>query len=208
MKSIIYITTVLISLTSFAQSPYEKGMTKALGLWSEGNTTEAVQLFERISSAEPEEWLPSFYAAQILTYSSFGEKDKDKVTTTLNKALELMNTAKTNSPEKNAELMVLEAQYYTSWISFDGMTYGMKYAGKVGELYQKALTLAPDNPRVVLGKAEWDMGSAEYFGGDVKSYCKDVERSIELFSTFKPESSLHPSGGLEHAQEVLARSCN
>lgn len=207
MKVLIYITAVLISVTSIAQTPYEKGMTKALDLWEEGESTKAVQLFERIASAEPEKWLPSFYAAQILTYSSFGIKDKEELTEKLNKALELMNTAKTNSPENNAELLVLEAQYYTSWIAFDGMTYGMKYAGKVGELYQKAAALAPDNPRVVLGKAEWDMGSAKYFGGDPKEYCKDVERAIILFGTFKPESTIHPTRGLKHANEVLENNC-
>lgn len=207
MKVLIYITAVLISVTSIAQTPYEKGMTKALDLWEEGESTKAVQLFERIASAEPEKWLPSFYAAQIITYSSFGIKDKEELTEKLNKALELMNTAKTNSPENNAELLVLEAQYYTSWIAFDGMTYGMKYAGKVGELYQKAAALAPDNPRVVLGKAEWDMGSAKYFGGDPKEYCKDVERAIILFGTFKPESTIHPTRGLKHANEVLENNC-
>lgn len=208
MKTLIYITIALLSFNTIAQSPYEKGMTKALELWKSGNDTEAVQLFERIASAEKEEWLPSFYAAQILTFSSFGIKDKDKLTATLAKALDLINMAKTNSPENNAEIMVLEAQYYTAWIAFDGMTYGMKYAGKVGELYNKANTIAPANPRVVLGKAEWDMGSAKYFGGDVKAYCKDIERSIELFENEKPESSIHPSGGLEHAKKVLAENCN
>ena len=207
MKILIYITGLLISFSTLAQTPYETEMTKALDLWEARNETEAVQLFERISSVEPEEWLPSFYASQIITYSSFGLKDKDGVTLKLDKALELLNTAKNNSSENNAELLVLEAQYYTAWIAFDGMTYGMKYAGKIGELYQKAITLAPDNPRVVLGKAEWDMGTAAYFGGDVKAVCSDVEKAITLFETFKPVSSIHPSGGLKHAEEVLAKSC-
>ena len=207
MKVGIYIIAVLLSVSAIAQSSYEKGMTKALDLWEANKDMEAVQLFERVASVETEEWLPSFYAAQIITFSSFGIKDKEELSLKLNKALELINIAKTNSPEDNVELMVLEAQYYTSWIAFDGMTYGMKYAGKVGELYQKANALAPNNPRVVMSKAEWDMGSAQFMGTDPKTYCKDIERAITLFETFEPESAIHPSGGLDRAQEVLARSC-
>jgi hypothetical protein len=86
------------------------------------------------------------------------------------------------------------------------MTYGMKYSGKITELYQKAMALSPNNPRVVLGNAEWNMGSARYFGKDTKPYCKDVEKAIELFANFKPESEFAPNWGKAHAKAVL-KSC-
>ncbi|MGJ8667230.1 MAG: hypothetical protein ACSHW7_12745 [Patiriisocius sp.] len=207
MKTILYIAILFVGFATQAQSKYEKGMQKALDLWKAEKPQEASNLFERIATAEPTEWLPNFYAAQIQVFSSFGMKDKAKLTATLNKAQELMNLAKTNSENPNPEIMVLEAQYYTAWIAFDGQQYGMQYAGKVAELYQKALAIAPNNPRVIMGKAEWDMGSAAYFGGDAKVYCKDIKRAIELYKTEVPESPIHPSGGEEHAQEVLARNC-
>ena len=82
----------------------------------------------------------------------------------------------------------------------------MKYAGKITELYNKAYKLAPENPRVAFSKADWAMGSARYFGQDTKPFCSEIEKSIELFATFKPESNLHPNWGLERAEQVV-ESC-
>ena len=69
--------------------------------------------------------------------------------------------------------------------------------------YQKALELAPDNPRVVFSKAEWDMGSAKFFGQDTTPYCKEMKRSLDLFANFKPESDFHPNWGKDRAEQVV-----
>ena len=203
----MFLLLLLCTETVAAQNNYDAGMKKAFSLWDENKTQAAVQLFERIASAEPTEWLPNFYASQILVFSSFNEKDKAKLTATLSKALDLMNMAKTNSEPNNAEIMVLEAQYYTAWVVFDGQQFGMKYAGRISEIYQKAAAIAPNNPRVAMGKAEWEIGSAEFFGGDVSLYCDDIDRAITLFKNFTPISDLHPSGGLAHALEVKEQKC-
>jgi tetratricopeptide (TPR) repeat protein len=177
-------------------------MQKAFQFWGEGKIAESSNLFERISAAEPDNWLPLYYGSQVLTVASFGEQDKEKLTNQLEKAQELVDLAKAISPD-NAEILVQQALIYTAWVAFDGATYGMELSGKVVATYQKALQLAPDNPRVVFSKAEWDMGSARFFGQDIAPYCKDVERALELFANFKPESSLHPNWGKERAEEVV-----
>lgn len=185
-----------------AQDQYTKGMQKAFSLWGEGKTVEASNLFERISTVEMDNWLPSYYVAQINTVISFGETDKDKLTQQLGKAQEFIDLAKGISPN-NPEILIQQAMIHTAWIAYDGATYGMELSGKNAVLYSKALELAPDNPRVVFSKAEWDMGSARYFGKDITPYCKDVERAIELFANFKPESDFHPNWGQDRAQMVL-----
>lgn len=197
---------VLMGITVMsAQDRYTNGMEKAFQLWKEGQVVEASNLFERIATAEPDNWLPYYYASQINTVISFGEKDEAKLTRQLEKAREFLDVAKAISPD-NPELLVQEALINTAWIAFDGATYGMTHSQKNVQLYQKALELAPDNPRVVLSKAEWDMGSARYFGKDTAPYCKDVEKALELFATFKSEMPFYPSWGKERAEEVLA-SC-
>jgi len=206
MKKLIAITALLISTLSVAQDQYTKGMQKAFALWGEGKTAEASNVFERIASAEPENWLPFYYTAQVNTVASFGEKDEAKLTQQLEKAQEYTDLAKSISPE-NPEIMVQQAMVHTAWVAFDGATYGMTLAPKVASIYAQAAELAPDNPRVVFSKAEWDMGSAQYFGGDIAPYCKDVERSIELFDNFKPESDFHPNWGKDRAVATLER-CN
>ncbi len=205
MKHLIIVIVLCVSGALSAQSNYEKGMQKAFALWEENKWTEAELLFERIAAAEPNEWLPNYYIAQLNSLKTWQEKDAEKVKSQLEKAQNYLNDA-LSIEKDNADIMVMQAQVLTNWVAYDGMTYGMKYSGKIADLYNKAYALAPNNPMVVLGRAEWNMGSARYFGQDTKPFCKDVEKAIELFANFKPEIPFYPNWGLEHAQEVL-KSC-
>ena len=203
MKKLILSIVLLGATLVNAQDRYSKGMEKAFGLWRNQKATEASNMFERIATAEPGKWLPYYYVSQINTVISFGEKDEEKLSKQLERAKEFLDVAKAISPN-NPELLVQEALINTAWIAFDGATYGMALSQKNAQLYQKAMELAPNNPRVVFSKAEWDMGSARYFGKDTTPYCEDVERALELFATFKSETPFYPSWGTERAEEVLA----
>lgn len=186
-----------------AQGRYAQGMDKAFALWKENKIVEASNLFERIATAEPDNWLPYYYVAQVNTFASFGEKDINQLSKKLEKAKEFLDVAKAISPD-NPELLIQEALINTAWISFDGATYGMTLSPKNVQLYNQAMALAPNNPRVILSKAEWDMGTARYFGKDTSPYCKDVEKALELFATFNSEIPYYPSWGKERAEQVLA----
>jgi hypothetical protein len=67
------------------------------------------------------------------------------------------------------------------------------------------MALAPNNPRVVFSKAEYDLGSAKYFGNDTKPICAEVERSLGLFDNFKPETPFHPNWGKDRAVAAQAQ---
>ena len=202
MKKVPVIATLLLTVLVSAQDQYTKGMQKAFQLWGEGKTVDASNMFERIATAEMDNWLPYYYVASINTIAAFGEKDKEKLTQQLEKAQEFIDLAKAISPD-NAEILVQQAMIYTAWVAFDGATYGMTLSGKIIALYDKAAKLAPDNPRVVFSKAEWDIGSATYFGKDTAPYCKDIERSLELFANFKPASEFYPNWGKERAEAAF-----
>ncbi|MGJ8549150.1 hypothetical protein [Winogradskyella wichelsiae] len=201
MKTII--TTLLFILTTVtqAQTDFEKGMTKAFEIWEQGETDKAENMFERIAKAEPKEWLPDYYIAQINSLKSWGEKDEVVLKAQLDKAQKHLDAAMLKS-KNNAELLVMQAHILTNWVAFDGMTYGMKYSAKISELYAKASAIDATNPRVAFGKAEWGMGSAKYFGKDIAPYCKEIEASVKLFDTFNPKSALHPNWGKERAIAV------
>lgn len=202
MRKLIVLTLVFATSIAVAQSKYETGMRKAFELWGT-NATEASQLFERIAKAEPDNWLPPYYAAQTLIVDGFSKMaDKDALKMQLDKAQELLNEASAISKD-NPEIMVMQALLYTVYVASDGATYGMTYSGKIMDLYVKAGKMAPDNPRVVFNKAEWQMGSARYFGQDTAVFCKDIERAVELFAKFKPQTDFHPNWGKEQAQEAL-----
>ncbi|MCK5401985.1 MAG: hypothetical protein KAJ28_10160 [Flavobacteriaceae bacterium] len=204
MQKLAIILALLVSGVITSQTNYEKGMQKAFELWG-SNPVEASNLFERIAKAEPNNWLPSYYAAQINIVSSFGEKDKEKLTAKLAKAQGLINDATTVS-KNNSEILVMEALLNTAWVAYDGAAYGMTLSPKVAALYAQAEQISPNNPRVVLNKAEWNMGSARFFGQDTAPFCKDVERALDLFANFKPETAFHPKWGKERAEQIL-ESC-
>lgn len=187
-----------------AQSQYETGMQNAFALWGENKPTEASALFERIAGAEKTNWLPSYYVALVNTTEAFQTKDKEKISALLTKAQAAQDNATALSPN-NAELLVMQAMIHTAWIVYDPMNNGMKLSGKVNEIYTKALVLAPNNPRVVFSKAEFEIGSAAYFGNDIAPMCKEVERAVALFATFKPETPFSPKWGKERAEEALKK---
>ena len=194
------------SVADATPTKYQQGMQKAFQLWQEDKQWDAANVFERIAMAEPDNWLPSYYVAQINVINSFSEKDKTKLTAQLEKAQDFINDA-TAISKNNPDLLVLQAQLYTAWIVFDGQQYGMTYSPKASELYAKALAIAPNNPRVILSKAEWDMGSAQYFGQSIEPYCKEIQRAIDLFATFKPAGEFYPSYGEERAKQIHKESC-
>lgn len=204
MKKLLLIALALVSTIGIAQSNYEKGMNKAFELWGT-NPVEASNLFERIAAAEKDNWLPPYYAAQVLIIQGFEIKDKDKLDSQLKKAQGLINDATAISKD-NPEIIILQALLHTVWVAYDGATYGMTLAPKVAALYEQAAKIDPNNPRVILNKAEWGMGSANFFGQDTAPFCKDIERALELFANFKPETSFHPNWGKERAEQVMA-SC-
>ncbi len=202
MQKLALLIAFIISGIVTAQSNYEKGMNKALELWGT-NPTEAANLFERIAAAEKDNWLPPYYAAQVLILQGFEIKDKDQLDSQLKKAQDLINDATVIS-KNNPEILILQALLHTVWVAYDGATYGMQLSPKVAALYEKAASIDPNNPRVILNKAEWNMGAAQFFGQDTAPFCKDIERALELFANFKPETPFHPNWGKERAEQVLS----
>lgn len=207
MKRLTVILGLFFALTVTAQSNYDKGMNKAFELWGQGKVTEASNIFERISNAEKDNWIPAYYAGYIKIISSFGIKDEAQLKTNIEHANDLLDIAMALSPN-NPEIMLMQALANTAFIAFDGQKYGMTLSGKNMQIYSKALALAPNNPRVILSKAEWDMGGAKFFGKSVEPYCKDVKKALDLFKN-QPKSDIkfYPSWGKERAEQVLKESC-
>ena len=202
MTKIITFIAILICSYVSAQTIYETEMTTAISLWTEGKNADAVVIFEKAAALETKEWLPSYYVAFINALSSFETKDKAQAKSMLETAQKALNLA-FEKESQNAELYVLQGLIYTAWIVSDPMTNGMKYSGLANNVYVKAEKLAPENPRVVLSKAEFDKGSAEYFGEDTTVFCSKFKKSVELFSTFKPTSPFHPNWGLDRAIDLV-----
>jgi len=202
MTKFITVFALFICSILTAQTQFDKGMEKGLGLWKEGKSTEASAIFERIASADKESWLPNYYVALINTTEAFKPENKEKITSLLAKANAALDIELAKTPN-NVELLVVQAMAKTALLASDPMTYGMTLSPKISEIYMKASLLAPENPRVVFCKAEFGIGGAKWTGADVKQLCEQVQKSIDLFATFKPETPFSPSWGLERAQMTL-----
>ncbi|MEM6721773.1 MAG: hypothetical protein AAF611_20765 [Bacteroidota bacterium] len=206
-KVVLILSLVFLGNIATAQSKYEKGMEKAFSLWKANKTVEAANLFERISSGSPTEWLPSYYAAQINIIGGYAIKDKSKLAQQLEKAQAQIDHATSISPN-NPEIMILQAMLYTVWVAYDGATYGMQYAPKVSQIYAKAYAMDKDNPRVVLNKTEWEIGSARYFGKDTAPFCKELERAKTLFEAETKKDDFSPQWGKERAVKLVEECKN
>lgn len=204
MKSIITsIILVLISLSfSTAQDQYTAGMQKALGLWGENKNTEAVALFERISQAEKDNWLPAYYAANVLIVSSFGNTDESLINEMLEKAKVHIETAHKRSP-KNSEVTTLEGLLYTAYVAFSPETYAMQYSPKIMELHEVAKALDERNPRAYLNAIEYEMGTARFFNQDLSTFCERLEALKPMFEKQASDFPFAPNYGMERVDESM-----
>ena len=202
MEKVLLILTMAISIMGNAQTNYEQGMQQAFTLWEEGKNDEASALFERIAAAEKDNWLPGYYVALVNATTSFSKRDTKEVSDLLNKAQTALDNV-LDLYEDNAELMVMQAMIHTAWLAHDPMTYAQKLSPEIMKLYAMAEKLEPENPRVVSSKAQFELGGAQYFGSDTTAICMQLEQSLQLFDTFKPETPFHPNWGKEYTEQVL-----
>lgn len=198
MEKVLIILALAVSNLMLGQEDFNPQMDRALELWEKGRHEEASALFEEIASVEKENWLPNYYVALVNTTSAFQIKDFKKVDELLGKAQSSLDQEFNKQPE-NAELLVLQAMIHTARIVLDPMYYGPQLSGTIGQLYSRAEAIAPNNPRVVLSKAQFELGAAHFFGTDTKSVCAQFEKAIKLFDNFKPEAAYYPNWGKTEA---------
>ncbi len=203
MKNIsIIIVTLFLSLSLTGQDQYTAGMGKAFQLWGEGKGMEAIAMFERISQAESDNWLPPYYVANVLIVESFMTKDQAKVNEMLEKASGYIKEAHERSPD-NSEIVTMEGLLYTGYVAMDPATYGMMYSPKIMGLHTKAIELDSLNPRAHANAIEYEMGSAKFFGTDLKTFCERLEALKPLFENQKSEVPFSPSYGIERVEENM-----
>ncbi|WP_320814018.1 hypothetical protein [Flavobacterium sp.] len=200
-KIITFITLLLVS-TLWSQTNYEKEMQDALTTWQDGNSNEAIAKFEKIALVEKKSVLPSYYVSLINTTLAFKTKDFKEMNLFIQKAQKAQDEVNKFLPD-DPEVLVLQAMIHTASIVYDPLANGRQLSAVVLNIYKMAEGIAPNNPRVVLSKAEFEIGMAEYFGQDTKPMCEQIAKSIELFANFKPESKFHPTWGIDKATKAI-----
>lgn len=204
MKKISLLIVVLASIVfaSFSQTPYEKGMTKALQMWQDKQATEAIALFERIASVEKENWLPNYYIGLISATQVLSGREKENASSLLEQAQKNLDKAE-NISNNNSEIFCLQGLINTAWVTLDYMNNGQKLSPIIIESYQNAIRLDPNNPRPVYLLAQYQINLAKMFGQDTKPFYNRIEASLKKFDNFKAPSAFHPLWGAERASSLL-----
>ena len=134
MKKVTLLLALIFAVNLTAQTQYEKGMNKAFELWGTQKNGEAAQLFERISNAEKDNWLPSYYAATVLIIDGFAIKSNKRVTI-------CAICAKTNCTDKNHRRHLCTSAGY--WVEVK-----KKYNWKIMGRYRLALWIRKEDARI------------------------------------------------------------
>ncbi len=190
-----------------AQNTQEVEMQKALIMWEENKTFEAVKLLESIGVSQQQDWLASYYLGIIHVTEAFkNSQNKLLMENHLKNAEKASKVAFKLAPNE-VEVMVLKAMVLTAWVVYDPMVNGQSLSPEIIAWYGKAEKLEPNNPRVHFKRAQFELGSAQFFGMSTKSMCEQLQKSIPLFDNFKPKSNIHPNWGKLEAIEFIAANC-
>jgi hypothetical protein len=209
-KYILSFTLVLMSLTAFAQTDYEKIMAEKIAKIETCKTPEDFQTlsndFQRIGSKESSQWLPQYYAAfsQIqkgrVMMRNGNTQDLDGVAAQAEKYL---GTAQSLAGADNAEIHLLKKMAYSLRMMVNPQQRFMTDGARASEELSRAEKLDPSNPRITLIKAEDVYFTPEQYGGSKSKGKEMFKDAVSKFNAYKPKTALDPNWGRGEAEYFL-----
>lgn len=190
---------------SFAIDKYSENMLKNIdSVYRSKSITglqQAVNAFERIGEAEKTKWEPYYYAA--FGYVMMANKEKEPTTKDnyLDQALEATEKGLALQPNES-ELVAMEGFIHMIRVTVDPASRGQKYSSLAFQMFGKAVTMNPENPRALMLLAQMQYGTAQFFGSSTAEACGTLTKSLEKFSTFKSDNPLAPQWGKGMAESL------
>ena len=210
-KSILSTIVLLASVVTFAQSEkYTAAMKKNLAAMDSSfkNPPELLNLannFERIASAEKNQWLPYYYAAFCQVNYGFIQQDKEKTDGYADKATELIAKADSLSPN-NSEISCIKSMIASCHMMVDPMQRWQEYGQESSSNMDAAMQQDANNPRPYYLKGQGLKYTPEQFGGGCKTAKPQLQTALDKYATFKPASDINPNWGREQT-EALINGC-
>ena len=207
-KKILFIAFILTALIGVAQNKkYTAMMKKNISFMDSAKNDvqflAAAMNFEKMSKEEKKDWLPNYYAGMAYVKLAF-EKEGEEIDKWADKANIFIDRADSLSKD-NAEIYVLKAMCSTSRIMVDPMSRGFMFGKEAYDYSQKAMTIDPNNPRPYANKGQGTFYTPEGFGGGPAKARPYIEKAIERYKTFKPQSELHPNWGEKMCKDLLKK---
>jgi len=208
MFSLLAACLLLSTASAQDMSPrFQMAMGKTLSKYGQCQTVEDWSAlsanFDRIAKKDSAEWLPKYYAVHTLVIASFTATDPTQKDALLDQAYASMD-ALLEAQGENAEVHVLHAMYYTARLVVDPAGRGQKYSMLSGQAVGKAKALDPNNPRVQYMDIANGMGTAQFFGQDVSTFCAAAKQAYEAFDSYPQASRIHPGWGKDLLAEQAA----
>ena len=209
-KHILFIATaLLIAFNALAQQgSYETAVAQNIESMRQAKTLEDYQQvtnkFERIAAAEPNAWLPAYYAAFACINMSNREQDGAKKDMVLDRAQQHLDKALKLQP-KESELHVMQGYIHLTRIGVSPMVRGMKYSGLARESFEKSKTLNPDNPRAHFMLGSLLFNTPKMFGGGPEAAKPHLALATQKYSQSKPASDIAPQWGRQGAEDLLSK---
>ncbi|WP_313717276.1 hypothetical protein, partial [Kaistella carnis] len=171
MKKLFLSTLLVIAVSTYAQSNYEKAVTDKISKMEQAKTSEDFTAvsndFARIGDKEKTQWLPYYYAAQASIEKGRTLMRTGKLTELDAIAAEAQNNLDKASDlsKDNAEIFILQKMIHNLKMMVDPQSRFMSEGMLGADALAKAEKLDPENPRISLLKAEDIYYTPEQFGG-------------------------------------------
>lgn len=210
MKKLFLAALLAISVSTFAQTSYEKAMIDKIAQVEQQKKfdefTALTNDFTRIGDKEKNQWLPYYYAA-------FTNIQKGRIAMREGKMTELdAIAAEAQKPldlamglsKDNAELLILQKMIHSLKMMVDPQSRFMSEGMLAADALSKAEKLDSENPRITLLKAEDTYYTPEQFGGSKTKGLELFQKSLDQFKVYKPKTALGPNWGKAEAEYFLA----
>lgn len=212
MKKFILITVVIfLAAHASAQSDrYIAAMKSNIGAIDSSyknpsNFLVLANNFERIATAEKNQWLAYYYAALCQVNYTYYEQDKSKIDGIADKATDLINKADSLQPN-NSEISCMKSMIASSHMMVNPMQRYMEYGQEITSNLDAAMQQDPGNPRPEFLKGQGLKYTPEQFGGGCATAKPVLQSSLDKFAKFKPASDIHPNWGKQRV-EMLLNEC-
>ena len=221
-----YVILILLSFTLFTQLQGQNDRYTAAmsGIVADMQPVEGQDVdwqgitnkLERISTAEPGEWLPAYYLSYAALQQAMREMTRGKARGVVKyvKIPERHLAVAKERTEMNSELKCMEGYVMQGYIWIDPMNNGPQYAGAAHAAYAAAADLDATNPRPHMLRGMLTLFTPEFFGGGAEKAMPLLEQAANLYTTeTATDRGIQPAWGqttndwmLRKAQADLAAS--
>jgi len=203
----------LINTGSLLADDYTDAMIKAIKKYEDiKDITDRASVikvrgdFERILQLKKNVWMVDYYLAAcdiLLAWSYMGEKpDADNIKKYNESCINLLNKA-TDMKDDFSEAYILKMSAQANRWQYEAAKMN-DIITKSAEAKEMAKKLEPDNPRYWLVDATTLFYTPENFGGGVDAAMPELEKSWDLFQTYKPKDETYPNWGKDQAAGTIA----